>query len=350
MNTPEGSAEPEPDCRAGWRWACPAGGEPVVYSSLDEVVGPAVRRFFVEGYRRVRHVLRDVAVEAGGPGPGRVTGSAVVCYPADWSVNEAGPGLRPHLCTIDAWVLAARLSECYLAYGLGLDEGQRRRAWLRSGQVRAGSRPQEEMDRFPVQAQVAYSRPSPASLRGYLTAIDCLIGPLKVRYEVEHDPGAGPAGSSAPAGELPGAGGYYANGYRQVRHDLSNLHIDPVQSRAAAVVTVREPAEPGDGLEACYRPALSGVDATIVAAQLAQALVHQLDDTPRGATGTLWMRRVAYTSPTPYQPVANPFIATVSLNRSLVIRKDGRRWRTADLEAQLLGIHGTFSVTHVLPG
>jgi len=98
------------------------------YASIDDILGPAAQRFFGDGHRRVRQMLRNVTVDGDGRGGHRVRGCASVSYPADWSVKSVSDELRPHLSSIDALLLAVALGECYLTHARGLDPKQRRRS------------------------------------------------------------------------------------------------------------------------------------------------------------------------------------------------------------------------------
>jgi hypothetical protein len=69
----------------------------------------------------------------------------------------------------------------------------------------------------------------------------------------------------------------------------------------------------------------------------------------RGTSNTLWLRRMAVAFPTPYQPVANPFVTTVHTVKNRITMMRGDRWRIADLDAQILGGLASFSVAHALP-
>jgi hypothetical protein len=327
----------------------------VFFETVDDALGPAAGRFFGDGHRQVEHAVHGIVVDgADGSGVDRIAASASVSYPASWSAKGAASSeLIPHLSTIDAVVMAACLGERYLAQVRGMEERLRRRAWLRSVQIRAGSAPQEDLADFSIEAKVVDSKPSPVSLCGHLTTFDCRIGQIKARCEIEHESDTPHrANRTLGTAEEPlceDGSLYYTGGYRHTRRDIEDLCIEPAAGTAAALVAIMEPDGPQTGLEAEYRPSLSGIDGIVIAAQLAQVLLYQIDGVDRGATGTLWMRRASWAYQTPYQPVANPFVATVSTVKNRLIDKGGARWRTAEFQAQLLGLRGSFSVTHALP-
>jgi hypothetical protein len=324
------------------------------YRSIDDVLGSASGRYFGDGHRQVYHHLRSLEMKACEPGLGIVAGKAKVAYPAGWSVKIPGTELRPHLSSIDALVLALGLAECCVACPRGLDSGQRRRMWVRSVRMRAGSVPVTELSDVPVQARVSHAEPHPLSLCGSTSAVDCRVGAIKVNCGIEHELGYPRylAPFTAGAGELLGRldGRYYGDGYKLTEREISDLRVDPGGGRVEALVRVAERyGNDGAGIDAAYRPALSPVDGIVIAAQLAQVLIYTVDGLHREGTSTLWMRHFSMNVKTPYQPITNPFITSLSIVRSRLASLGGMTWRTVDLSADMLGISGMFSVTHSLP-
>jgi Pseudomonas avirulence D protein (AvrD) len=326
------------------------------YESIDDFLGPAAQRFFGNGHRRVSQLLGDVVVSGDRAGGHRVRGRASVSYPADWSVKSCSAELRPHLSTIDAALLSVELGECYLAHARGLDPQQRRRAWVRSVEMKASNTPGAELAGFGVEAEVTDSQPSPWSLCGHVSTLECRIGGIKVRCEIEHEPGTitDTAATFARSEDLLGdrAQRYYAEGYKRTQRSIADVRIDPSVGSVSALGTVAEPVDnpSGEGLGAEYRPALSPIDMIVTNGQLAQALLYCLDEVARSTSNTLWLRRMAMSFPTPYQPITNPFVANLSTIKSRVTNMRGDQWRTADLSTRILGVQGSFSVTHILPG
>jgi hypothetical protein len=278
------------------------------YESIDDCLGPGATRFFGSGYRRVRYRLDDTVNRDGG-----VRGEAGVIYPADWS-RKAGKGdLRPHLSTIDALILGAELADALVA-------GPR---WLRRVDIKAGTAPYEAgLDRFPVTAS---RRPTEGAPGRPVSTVDCRIGNMDVRCEIEH--GRGPVRAERPL---------YGHDYRDQRQAIEAVAVDVERLRADALV----------GLES---PLVSMVDSFVVALQLGQALLYALDGIPRSASNTLWMRQTTIHSDAP-QPVATgPIAARASLHHSGVLPAHGGRWRTATIVGDCLGVRTRCAVAHELP-
>jgi hypothetical protein len=191
------------------------------------------------------------------------------------------------------------------------------------------------------------------ALGGHITTVDCGVGPIKVRCEIEHEPGSANDGDAvyADLDEVLGCSGtrYYGDRHRLARRDIEDVCLHLPDAAAAAMISVSEPSPAECGLEADYRPSLSGIDGIVIAGQMAQALLYGLDGLKRSSTRTLWMRRVAFRSRTPYQPVADPFPAQLAATKNQLIDRGGNRWRAVELKTQMLGMSGEFSIAHSLP-
>jgi hypothetical protein len=308
-------------------------------TSIDTHLGPALGRYFGEGFKRVRHELRDVSVVGD-----KVHGVADVSYPHDWSRKAAGSP-PPHLSTVDGVVLAVQLAEIHLTHTCGLSREQRRRAWLRRIELRAGPSPQNELAAFPVGAAFM-------TRTGSVSTYACNVGAISVRCEIDHEwmPPADTIGAYASADDLLGRASrrYFGDGYT-----TRALRLDDVMAMADRVhATVRIDAHgchADEGLAGAYQPSVSIVDAFLALAQLAQVLAYRLDGLERSVSDTLWMRRVMLESAAPRQPLDRQLPAAIELTRARRVNHRGREWRTLEACGRLLGISARASMAHRLP-
>ena len=324
------------------------------YLTIDDALGPPAARYFGDGYRKVSQHLHSLTLEPGSAGVGRIAGTATVSYPGDWSLKSASSELRPHLSSIDAVVLAAEVAECCLALTLGLHSEQRRRMWIRSVTVRAGAVPLLDLSGFDVSAAVTRSEPAPLTLCGHVSTVECRVGPIKVAYEIEHEPGQPGQPKSRHAVENlleEPEGRYYGGGYKKTAREICDIDADSQSGQVEARIRITEQtaARPREGIGAAYHPCLTPVDVIVTTAQLAQVMIYSSDTLTRDKTNTLWMRHFSFRLSTPYQPITNPGIASLTATRSRVIPMAGQTWRTLEMTGTLLGISGEFSVTHALP-
>jgi hypothetical protein len=325
------------------------------FESIDDCLGPGEKRFFGEGFKRVAHQITDVSVIRQDEGTGYVQASASLRYPVDWSRKSADVELRPHLSTIDALLLGVQLGEIYLTHAYGLDGVARQKMWLRRLAMRAGTTPQEDLAEFRIRADHSETRTVPDTLCGHVSSFACLIGTVRIRFDIEH--GMGPVSSRDgfyPAAEDilgPGSHRYYGEGYKLRKQIIKALELDLENQRLEALVKISGETEnlPGHGLAAHYHPTLSMIDCLAAMSQTAQVLLYELDGVKRSSTNTLWMRKVVMESRTPYQPLFNPFMVSAAVTSSRLLNLAGGSWRVADMAGHFQGVQVEASLAHELP-
>ncbi|MBY8877278.1 AvrD family protein [Actinacidiphila acidipaludis] len=359
-----------------------AASTPSFVASVDDRLGPAASRFFGDGHRRVRYRFTDILID---PGPeGAITATAGVLCPPDWSL-KAGATQRPHLSTIDALVIGGRLAELFLTRRHRLTATQRSLMWLRRVEIRAGRAPDEEdLESLRAEGSPAGTRPHEQLAGTAVTVMTCRVGGMRVSCEVVHPFGrpvvrpvlhplfdqAGPAatqlGDLAAAGlgagdraagpvPYPAPPGLYGEGFRTRRQPIRDITLQVTADRQRAAATARLTPVPGTtpgsgGLEGAYQPSVSFIDAFVIALQLGQVLLYDLDGLDRAHSNTLWMRRTVLECDTPERPATGPFPVTTELAGSTLLdTRDGARWRTADITAACAGVRVLCSVTHELP-
>lgn len=323
-------------------------------ASIDDRLGPAEQRFFGRGFRRVRYEPGRLHVSRTDDGAVRARSSVGVHYPADWS-RKAGADLRPHFSTIDGLVVAAQLAEVCLADPATTRGTGHQDAWLRTVKLSAGTSPQEDLHRIPVQATLRRTAPADRDSARRVSTIDCEAGSMRVRCEVDHAPVPAVAGEavyddfSALLG--PGAQRHFGEGFTRRRQSVREVEVDHERLRATAELDVvtEGPASASDsGLEGRYRPGVSMVDAFVTALQLAQVLLYDVDGIRRQDSNTLWMRQTTMTAARPDRAQHGIPVAA-SLENLGLLRMGGGTWRTLDVIAELAGIRVRSAVTHQLP-
>lgn len=328
----------------------------LLYGSLDSCLGPGSSRFFGSGYKRVTQGLKDITTDGSGEPGALVTARGTLGYPRDWSRKSGARELRPHLSSIDALVLAANLAETHLGRAFGLGAAERRRIWLRSADVRAGTSPHEDLADFPVHGRLAAVE-GPAAEHGTLAStFDCRVGALKVRCTLVHEQGGGPGTPATYTDEKqalgPARARHYGVGYKQRELHAEQVRVDldrqEVRGLQRVVATDEDPHT--CGAEAAYGPSVSLVDALVGVAQLAQILLYAQDGLSRGNTDTLWMRRFVISADTPVRPLGRSFTPTVRTAHSRLLSMGDARWRTAELSVDdFAGIDGRCWLAHRLP-
>lgn len=324
--------------------------------TVEDYLGPAAKRFFGNGYKRIGEVLRNLTVDLGEDGAGSVAGTAAVVYPADWSVKSRG-GIPPHLSTIDAVAFTAQLAELYLSAAFRLDAGARSRMWLRRVDIRAGSAPTETgLDALPVSARLISTAAAAGSPLGHVSVLECRVSRMTVRCEVEHPvQGSGPVRLDlATPEELlePIASRPYGDGYRTLRTEIGALSVDLAEPAAEALFTVtpEDPAQaPVLGMEGAYQPSMTLIDLFVAALQLGQILLYETDGVPRAESQTLWMRRTVFEAAGPHRDATRPTALRTRLEDSMLVEAGDEVWRSADIVADALGARVRCFASHRLP-
>ncbi|MFD8009707.1 AvrD family protein [Streptomyces sp. NPDC058955] len=327
---------------------------------MDDHLGPAEQRFFGRGFRRVAYDLGELRVTSGPGTEGRVRAVTTVGvrYPADWSRKTDGTDLRPHFSTVDGIVVAAQLAEaCLGGRGAGLRDG-----WLRSVRLTAGSRPQEDLDALPAEAVVRRTEPATDRSGWVVSHVDCAVGTMRIRCEVEHPAPPSVTAGSPAAADLVAAPGwegllgpapdrYFGTGFTTRRQHVRGVEIDHAALGATATLTLEHEdgaPVPTAGLEGAHQPSVSVVDAFVTALQLAQVMLYDLDGMRRQDSNTLWMRQTTLTAERPDRPSAGIPVTTRIADPGL-LRMGDATWRTLDVVGELGGIRVRSAVAHQLP-
>lgn len=314
-------------------------------ASIDDYLGPSGSRFFGSGYRRVRYRIRDIVTDDTERCPRWIRAKAGVFYPPDWSTKSAGVTLRPHLSTIDALILAVRMSEFALIEAYDLTEQQRRTAWLRRVDIKAGSAPvEDDLDELIVETSWPKASSGSDSSDAYVSSFDCRIGNMKVRCEIQHA-----IGTSKSPDEPVGSGDLelYGEGYRHRQQCIKDITADMRSQRAEAVATVKhiEEAEAPSGVLG----SVSIIDGFVISLQMGQMLLYELDAVQRTQSNTLWMRQTMITTATPSRSFTSAFAVKTELTDSRILEARDRVWRAATIVGNCQGVHVRCDVAHQLP-
>jgi hypothetical protein len=321
-------------------------------ASIDHILGPAEKRFFGDGHRRVRYRFDDARVLPGPPGVGEVTATAAVLCPPDWSTKGA-VAQRPHLSTVDALIVGARLAEVFLAVRHRMTDLERAAMWLRRVEIKAGNAPDEDnLEQLEVAARLKATRPDQDDPTLALSVLECHVGAMRVRCDVVHSAGRPTPDPAAEAPvDLSGLpAGIYGEGFRHRRQPITDVLVEPGSLRATATAQVF--AEPGPhssvGIEGAYQPSVSLVDAFVIALQLGQVLIYDLDQVDRAHSRTLWMRRTVLEAEDVFRPAGGPMPVVAELLDATLLNAQGTAWRTADITSSYAGVRVRCAVTHEL--
>jgi len=309
-------------------------------TSVDDLLGPSSRRYLTGAVQQVRRTVRQVAIRAGTDGRVRVSAVAAIDDP-----RTRTEGWAPHLDSVDTGLIAAELTECALAGGLGLDPEARRRARVRRIDLWAGSRPERRLTGIPVSAELLAGQ-----VRGQ-------VGPMRFRLVVDLDGDPAPVevseGVVDSSTDLLGdpETRYWGLGFLRSEREVRDVAIDPWRRSVTAAVTVGEP--PGscpDGLESAHRPGLTPLDGLFVVAQLTKALICTLDGVDPADRETMWARRTTCEVDPAARPVAGAEPVVLTTEHTEVVELNGRRWQNHRMAGSIGALRGSFAFANRVPG
>lgn len=298
-------------------------------ASVDVFLGPAEKRFFGHGYRRVRYKLGMPAFAAHDAGEAIQFRASILC-PTDWSAKADGDQ-RPHLSTIDALVLGQWAAETAALMILGLTPEAVEACAVESITIRAGKTPIEDLADIEVTAVAVRSD-------DHSSAWTITVGNMRLSYQLrQHVPRLdGPAARGA--GVAPGG--------------LTDVAVDAATHSCRATLTAGTPVDllPESRLGRGLTGGPSLVDAFVATLQLGQVLLYELDSMSRAQSNTLWMRQTTLTVDADAAGSADESVAVaVHLDRIQRLELGGAHWRTADVVGAIAGMTVRCAVAHQLP-
>ena len=320
------------------------------FSSIDELLGDSRGRFFGAGYRLVRHEVTGAVVD---PAARTTRASARIEYPAAWSIKQTGE-LKPHLSTLDAFVLGAQLCEAHVRTAFGIDGDAADRLWLAYTGLKPSNTPTLDLAAVPARCTLLKTERAPGSLCGHLSSFAAQVGSIGLEFVIDHPMGTPREGAASWANldELlgPPEERYYGSAYMATQVVLREIELDSTGERVRALIDLEDPPELPRlrGMGAAYFPFVSGPDVVIGFAQLAQALMYRYDGVTRDVSHNLWMRRVALHSGAPVGTRRGLPGETWSTKLSLLPIKD-TRWRSGSFALTVPGVTGEYNLAHQLP-
>ncbi|ORI17280.1 AvrD family protein [Rhodococcus sp. 1168] len=323
--------------------------------TIEDLLGPADTRFFGDGFRKVDYTRGPLSIRHdANDDEHRTTVDSVVGvqYPGDWSVKKPASGLRPHFSTLDGLILGAELAEASLA--CAEEPSELTRARIRKIQISAGSAPQENLDNIPASAIRRTALVPRAGGSTTSSRVDCRLGGMRVRFDIDHKPTAPPKGSAThehPEQVLGSARArYYGDGFKTRSHKIVDVAIDDDGRQAVATLFVDDNGHAlTAGIGGSNGTELTPVDVFVTALQTAQVLLYDLDEMRRADSNTLWMRRTTITAADSPERTDTGVAVSTRLDNCELLTKNEKLWRTADIVAVAAGIELTCSVAHQLP-
>ncbi|GLR06797.1 hypothetical protein GCM10007906_43850 [Vibrio hyugaensis] len=312
-----------------------------VVTSIDDILGPSDQRYFGEGYKRTQYECninydKDAA-----------QGLVSVAYRNDWSQKKA-QSRRPHLSTIDAFLIAGRVAYGIIRRHYQLSNHQSSQAWIRHVLIKAGAEALEDLESVSLSAQLLDTETSNDSMFGTLTRVKTKLDSMEIEIVIDHE---SVTDSMQPTTPISDDDEYFTSDFRLRHcHLANNTFCDSIYAVSSDLL-FQCPGKPSTGAMGQYPNALMMVDWLTCFAQLSQLVMYRLDKLDRKETHNLWMRSVSVTTPYPIIPRRKHTLTLRSMKNSLIQKQDSS-WRLATVNGSVSG-HPEFNLTaklcHQLP-
>ncbi|ENM5917135.1 syringolide biosynthetic protein AvrD1 [Vibrio mimicus] len=311
-----------------------------IIATIDDILGPAEQRYFGEGYKRTQYQCSIHYQEK------HAQGLISVSYKNDWSKKKTKER-KPHLSTIDAFLIAGQISYGLIKRSFHLSKDQMAQSWIRNISIKAGAEALENLDSVIVNATLVNSEPSIDSMFGMLSRVKTTLDSMEVEVIIDHSIG------KLNFCELSSEDNdeYFSDDFRLRRCQLENNTFSDSVCAVSSELVFQCPEKQSVGAMGQYPNALMMVDWLTCFAQLAQLIMYRLDNLDRSNTHNLWMRSVSVSTPYPIIPRRKHILTLRSLKNALVSKND-QSWRLSTVSGSVAG-HPEFNLTaklcHQLP-
>ena len=300
---------------------------------IDEILGLGNKRYFGAGYKQVKHDLCNIHID---PQSNSFSAEISIYYPSNWSNKETAKELKPHLSTIDAYIISSQLVEAYINYCQLLSGSEVKNSWIRKLSIKAGKSSVNDLKNIPLEGQYKNTIPSINSLNGNISTFSIFLAGFSISLELDHSPmkeinnlSTGYFYSIDDIIDFRKTS-YYGGQYKNLRHEIM-INESNSELLRADIGIIKEPAYLAhDNLGSKYALYYNPLDILISCAQLCQVLMYKIDNLDRSNTKNLWMRSITVNCPKPLLKEGTLPI-TVRIDKSRKFNKAGSEWRTAEL-------------------
>lgn len=300
---------------------------------IDEILGLGEKRYFGAGYKQVKHDLCNIHID---PESKRFNAEVSIHYPSNWSNKETSKELKPHLSTIDAYIISSQLVEAFISYCKILTKSEIKNSWIRKLSIKSGKNSINDLHDIPLEGILEGTQGAINSLNGSISTFKIIIAGFSISLELDHPPikkitnfDVGYFNSIDHILNYRETS-YYGGQYKNLHHDII-INNSNKQLLRADINIIKSPEYfTHDNLGAKFSDFYNPLDILISCAQLCQVLMYKIDELDRKNTKNLWMRSITVYCPKPLLKEGD-LPVTVSVDKSKRFKKSGSEWRMADL-------------------
>lgn len=303
-----------------------------VFESDESFLGSRKKRYFSSNYKKINCDIDGLIIHSNS-----LSGNLTIVWPEIWS--EKNSGLRkPHLGSLELYVIAVRLVERYLGIIDNLKKECLERVWVNNFIPKVGQAIEDCLELSCKCTKLSQNQVG--------NRIDCLfevkIGKASVKLAINYDVckekpclAACVGNSCISIQKLLNAKeqeehSFYTIGYKIPMHKITNIIVDKTARdiRADIELVNIEMSPFFNGLSKTFQPCLTFCDIILITGQLAQILLFSLDNVDREKAGNLWMRSADCKYFTPIKEDTN---VKISIKDSSILQTGGIDYRMATL-------------------
>ena len=306
------------------------------YSSVEEVLGPKDKRYCSAGFKNVNFSFSNVAIENSS-----LEAKVHVDFSKKWS-SKNDESLKPHLGTTEYFNIAVILSELLLLSHFELDGlavSKSRVTYLKMKAKPAG-------DLQLIQdVKVDYSGTLDEKSGFGASSFDIGIGHMAIRLTIVHEMGK-------PRTEAPYADfsiylnhlepHFYKTGYKECETDIEDVEVDVEERLVQSAVRFKSPSDHfGTG---SFYPTMNIANFILLAGQLMQVLLYELEGIGRDQSKNLWLRGLEVNFNEPVSTMNAEAMVYCQTFKEVILR--GEKWRIADFAVSMDTLSAKFNMTH----
>jgi len=294
------------------------------FDTAESFLGEGKKRYFSSGYKKIKYRFERYIVA-----DNKLTGMLNVEWPIVWA-QKNNQSLSPHLGTLEFYVIAAQLSESYLEIIENFSAQDIAHTWISYFKIKAGSEAETMLEQEECtcrQTSVKKGRTGEVSIFLFEVKIGKSIICLTLSHTSVQKGQVSKRTKKTPE-SVPLS--YFTTGYKIPVHRIFNIRLNKATRVATAEIEMlnQELMDDFQGIGRKYQPCFSYADAILVAGQLSQILLFNLDGLTRQTASNLWMRQIESKY---HQPLGDRFAIELRADDFKLVKLKENNFRTSNL-------------------
>ena len=307
------------------------------YSSIEEVLGSKSKRYCSAGFRNVNFSFSNMTIANNS-----LDAKVHVDFSKKWS-SKNDENLKPHLGTTEYFNIAVILSELFLISFFELDDAaisKSRVSYLKMKAKPAGD------NNLIQDVKVDYNGTLEKGLDSGASSFDISIGHMMIQLSIVHE-------IKKQRTETPYVDfsvflnrlehHFFKTGYKESKTDIKNVELNLYGRTVQSIVNYKNSPYKRFGISSFYST-MNIANFILVAGQLMQVLLYELEGIDRNQSKNLWLRGLEINFSEPVSTVNTKATVYCQTFKEVILR--GEKWRVADFAVSMDALSAKFNMTH----